>query len=115
MHLQRAVQYRINCKTSYLELVKVLREDLQAKLTSIFKTVYALALYPSQVHSYIGKWWYLNLETLEPIERSFGTAVPMKENILERIKKAVTNKNSKLYVKARLSKKDKKSAKEKSL
>jgi hypothetical protein len=48
-----------------LELVKVPREELTAKLTSITKTVYALALYPSQVHSDVGKWWYLNLETLD--------------------------------------------------
>jgi hypothetical protein len=91
-----------------LELVKVPREDLTAKLTSTFKTVYALALYPSQVHSFIGKWWFLNLETLELIERKFGTSVPMTDAILKRIKEAVKNKSSKLYVKARLSKKDKK-------
>jgi hypothetical protein len=77
-------------------------------LTSTFKTVYALALYPSQVHSHIGKWWFLNLETLEMIERKFGTSVPMTEAILKRIKEAVKNKSSKLYTKARLSRKDKK-------
>jgi hypothetical protein len=92
-----------------LELVKIPREGMDAKLTETTNAVYALALYPYQIHSGIGKWKFFNLESMEECERKHAASVPMTEKILKRLKDESNKSDSKFYKGLKVPKKLRKS------